>query len=262
MTDLDTHRIHEAFDADLASYQPSHGLVERATAGGKRRQRTKRGLMITGVGLTLCAVVAGGLVLSTGSTGTSRPTSAMTTTARGSAGPAIGPSIQLAGMNVQLPAGYQLSTGTATTCQAFLNTARHTAVIMQLPLPTNDVKTAHSGTVALGDVLVTNSKNTRGCIHSNLSDRYRLPHGVTAHSALIPASWHPTTTTIDGNYAQTAVLRVFSTDGTATHNTETAGALLYVRVAGTGGSYRLMTLVGWGIPASELIDLATQALHS
>lgn len=38
------------------------------------------------------------------------------------------------------------------------------------------------------------------------------------------------------------------------------GTVVFIRVPTSGGQYRLVTVTGWGMPASEIIKLAAQAL--
>jgi hypothetical protein len=69
-----------------------------------------------------------------------------------------------------------------------------------------------------------------------------------------------TPTTVDGNYAETAALTINSAGQGSSSSAMIAGTLLYVRVAEPSGQYRLVTVVGWAVPRSELLTLTAQAL--
>jgi hypothetical protein len=71
MTDLDTQRIRDAFDHDLAGYRVPSDFLERVRAGGLRRARRRRVRRVTSVAVAACAAV-GAVVLLAPQPGTGR----------------------------------------------------------------------------------------------------------------------------------------------------------------------------------------------
>jgi hypothetical protein len=87
MTDLDTTRIHDAFEHDLVGYRAAPGLAERARKGGRRRVRRRRLEMLAGLATAAAAAVIATTVWPMG--GLPAATAAPFTVARGPHGTVV-----------------------------------------------------------------------------------------------------------------------------------------------------------------------------
>jgi hypothetical protein len=87
MANLDTQRIRDAFDHDLADYRAPSDFFERVRAGGLRRARRRRVRRATCVAVAACATV-GAVALIAPQTGTGRTGAGHASTGRGRSGAA------------------------------------------------------------------------------------------------------------------------------------------------------------------------------
>jgi hypothetical protein len=166
--------------------------------------------------------------------------------------------VKLLGHAVRLPMGDRVVSSSDSSCQAWLSATKGTILNWAFPAAVDDAgipnatSTGHSNVVSAPD-------GEQSCIQSSISGAYSLPPGITATSPLVPAGTGASPTTVDGDYAETVPTSVQATspDGSAS---TTQGTLLYVRVPVSNAQFQLVTVVGWAMPTSEVVDLASSAL--
>jgi hypothetical protein len=115
--------------------------------------------------------------------------------------------------------------------------------------PTGDTTFGESVVVKVPD-------GDQGCIQSSISGAYAMPPGINPTSLLVPTRFGGTPTIIDGDYAEIVPIEI----GRLRASSETKGTLIYVREPADNGEFKLVTVVGWELQASELVDLTTSAL--
>jgi hypothetical protein len=120
-----------------------------------------------------------------------------------------------------------------------------------------DEGTTPTGDTTFGEsVVVKVPDGDQGCIQSSISGAYAMPPGINPTSLLVPTRFGGTPTIIDGDYAEIVPIEI----GRLRASSETKGTLIYVREPADNGEFKLVTVVGWELQASELVDLTTSAL--
>jgi hypothetical protein len=167
--------------------------------------------------------------------------------------------VKLFGQAVRLPLGSRVLSSSASSCQAWLGATHGTVISYGILIPAEE---GSSVTVISGNSNVVSAPDgQQSCIQSAISPAYALPPGSTATSPLVPAGDGATPTTVDGDYAETTPATVQST-GPDGSSSATQGTLLYVRVPVGNGQFKLATVLGWSMPANEVVDLASSALRT
>jgi hypothetical protein len=169
-----------------------------------------------------------------------------------------GLTISLLGHNVSLTNGYRKDSNSQSSCESWLSATKGDVTSWAFPAAVDDGGVPNANARGSSNV-VTAPGDQQGCIQSSITAPYTLPPGVTETSPIIPEGSGSSPTSVDGFYAETDPVEVQATNPDGAVTTVT-GTLLYVRVAASGGQFQLVTVVGWEIPASEVVSLTSQAI--
>jgi hypothetical protein len=249
-------QLHDGLSAEAAAITPGDDFMRAALSHHPRQGSTRPLIALGAVPIAACIAVAVWAVMSPSPSAHPAAGARHTTAAPHVGGQPAVLTVKVLGRAVALPTGVRVVSSSGSSCQAWLEATRG-GYTWAMPAAVDDAGVEGSASPRGESDVVRVPDGDQGCIQSSISGAYALPPGIIRTSLLVPTRFGGTPTTIDGDYAEIVPIEIGAQGGSSS---ETQGTLIYVREPADNGEFKLVTIVGWQVPASELVDLTTSAL--